>query len=133
MATRQKQSVSPSEPLNLSELFDKRFVVTTDPSITRRKGVAIDPWYYQIPAKYGHAYPVSGTTVGLWCDSGVIMARMQRECKAARLLQDGDGEGVFGFDPKDIDKIDAFARFRKRRRPSKKGSRKPATGQYSRG
>jgi len=84
-------------PLNLKDLYGNRYKVTLDESSTCPGESKRDPWYFRIPCKYGHIYPISDKYLGFWCDSGVIKARMVREAPEIELVQDGDGEGVFRF------------------------------------
>ena len=83
-----------TKPLNLKELFGDRYKIAIDESAFCENESKRNPWYFQIPCKYGHIYPISDKYLGFWCNSGGIKARMVREVNDIELVQDGEGEGV---------------------------------------
>ena len=95
-------------PLDLN-LYGDRYKIAIDESAFCKDESKRDPWYFQIPCKYGHIYPISDKHLGFWCDSGGIKARIIREVPGCELIQDGKGEGVFRFTPGQFDSISEYA------------------------
>lgn len=104
------------KPINLKDLFSNSYKITLDESASCQGENKKDLWYFQIPCKYGHIYPISDKYLGFWCDSRVIKARMVRDAPEIELVQDGDGEGVFRFTPGQFGIVARYARPRRRRR-----------------
>jgi len=119
-----KNETSSPVPLNLKELFGDRYKIAIDESAFCKNESKRDPWYFQIPCKYGHIYPISDKYLGFWCDSRIIKTRMVREVPDIELVQDGDKEGVFRFTPEQFEKVAKYARPRRRRRLSKEHKQK---------
>jgi len=119
-----KKSSNELTPLDLKQLYGNRYKITIDESALCEKETKRDPWYFQIPCKYGHIYPISDKYLGFWCDSGVIKARVEREAPEIELVQDSESEGVFRFAPGQFEIVAKYARPRRRRRLSKEHKEK---------
>jgi len=106
--------------LNLYIIFAKTYKMAVDESAYNTSNGKLDPWYYQIPCKYGYIYPYSSTKLAFYCEGYKIKQKIIRELPEIELIQDGDIEGVFIFTPDQFDKIAKYARPKKRRRLSEK-------------
>lgn len=112
------------KPLNLKELFGKRFKIKLDEAAKSTVNGLKDPWLYTIPCKFGHIYPISNKCLGFWCTGVIINRRIQKDHPEIELVQDGDGEGVFRFTFDQFDTIAGYAKPKKKRRLSKEHKNK---------
>jgi len=112
-------------PLNLRKIYGNCFKIVLDESAFLEPGGKKDPWYFQIPCKYGHLYPYSDKRIAFYCESGKVRARLLRNCPELEVRQCSDiGEAVFLFTPEQFDIVAEYARPRKKRRLSNKHKEK---------
>ena len=106
------------KPIDIKRDYGDRYKVTLDEAARHEVNGRNNPWYYQIPCKVGNIYPYSSKLLAFYCEGTGIKARLLREQKNIKLIQDGDIEGVFLFTPDQFDIIAQYAKPRKRRRLS---------------
>jgi len=111
--------------LNLKELFEKRFKIAIDESAFQLGESKDNPWYFQVPCKYGHIYPYSDKVLGFYCESGNIRKRLNREHPGIEIINwSDDGEAVFLFTPDQFDLIAKYAKPKRKKRLSQDHRRK---------
>jgi hypothetical protein len=82
--------------IDLQKRFGKRYRLTFDPAYDSRGKHTPDPWYMQIPCRYGIIYPVGGDDLAIEVDyHDIIAAKLKR--LGLRLTQDGDNEKTLVF------------------------------------
>jgi len=106
--------------INLKNSFGLKYKITLDISAIHEVGGRSDPWYFQIPCKFGHIYPYSDTMLAFYCMGYKIKHKIIRELPEIEIIQDGDVEAVFIFPLSQFEKIAKYARPKKRRRLSEK-------------
>lgn len=108
------------EPLNLKELFGKRYKIGLDPAAKDEAGGRNDPWYYQILCRFGHIYPYSDKLLAYFCVGSGIRAKIKKEHPEIDILNwSDDGEATFLFPLDQFEIMAEYARPRRRRRLSK--------------
>ena len=113
------------EPLNLKESFEKRYRIAIDESAYLPGEGKDNPWYYQIPCKYGHIYPHSDKKLGFYCESGNIRNRLHQEHTDIEITNwSDDGEAVFLFTPDQFNIVAEFAKPKRKKRLSQDHRRK---------
>ena len=107
-----------NEPVNLRERFGDRYRIVRDeayeaelPEFRRSDEV----WLQQIPCKYGHIYPHSGTTLGAWSDRP-SRRRLLSELACCAVHLEGDHEISVLFDVSDFESVARVLQPRRRRR-----------------
>jgi hypothetical protein len=106
------------EPMNLKGLFGHRYKIQLDESAFCAGESKNDPWYYQIPCKYGHIYAYSDRLLAYYCDSGRMREKIHREHPEIEVCQWGDYEAVSLFTPGQLETIAIYARPRRKRKLS---------------
>jgi hypothetical protein len=107
--------------INLKESYGKRYKVFMDEAWECEKNRQEEdkPWYYELRGKYGFIYPYGDTTLGVMVTSEIIKGRLKRDFKGrVNIFWDGDGEGVFLFNPTIIHEIAAMIKVRRKRQLS---------------
>ena len=114
-------------PIDLRQLYGEYFRIQLDEAAECEPGGRNNPWYYQIPCKFGHIYPVSDKLLGFWCESGTIRGRLHREHPEIDVTNwSDDGEAIFLFTPNQMDIIAKYARPKKKRKLSEEHRQKLA-------
>ena len=104
------------KPVDLRKLFGDRYKIAVDESASCEPGGRKNPWYFQIPCKYGHVYPHSHQLLAYYCDSGLVRGRLHREHPEIEVRQWSDiGEAVCLFQPEQFNVIAVYARPRRKR------------------
>jgi len=106
--------------INLKKILGKKYWIALDASAIHEVGGKSDPWYFQLPCKFGYIYPYSNTKLAFYCHGYKIKQRIIRELPEIEIIQDGDVEAVFIFPLSQFEKIGKYARPKKRRRLSEK-------------
>jgi hypothetical protein len=119
-------------PLDLKEIYGHGYKIQCDESAPHFGGGRNNPWYYQIPCKYGHIYAYSDRLLAYYCDSGRIQEKLHREHPEIEVCQWGDYEAVFLFPPDQIHTIAKYARPRTKRRLSPEHRQKLANFSFGR-
>ena len=115
------------KPIDLRQLYGEYFRIQLDEAAECESGGRNNPWYYQIPCKFGHIYPVSEKLLGFWCESGTIRRRLHREHPEINVTNwSDDGEAIFLFAPDQMDIIAEYAQPKKKRRLSDEHKKKLA-------
>jgi len=113
------------KPINLQNLYGKRFKIVIDESAFQPGERKDDPWYYQIPCKIGHIYPYSDKMLGFYCESGNIRNRLHREHPEIEVVNwSDDGEAIFLFTPDQFNIVAEYAKPKRKRRLSQEHRRK---------
>ena len=108
------------KPLNLKEMYADRYRIELDESALCPSESENNPWYFQIPCKYGHVYPVSDKLLAFYCSGPRIVARLHADHPELETPQWGDKEAVFLFPPEMIETIAQYAKPRRKRQLSEK-------------
>ena len=104
--------------IDLWRTFGDEFKITTDPSCDA-KGVprtSLDPWYFQIPCKYGTIWVWGSQELAIDIDYHDQIANKVRAVPGVWLAHDGDREKTFVFDVSLFRQIAAIVLPRKRRK-----------------
>jgi len=113
------------QPLNLKELFGDKYKIAIDESASCPGESKDNPWYYQIPCKFGHIYSYSDKELGFYCESGKIRNRLHQEHTDIEITNwSDDGEAVFLFTPDQFKIVAEFAKPKRKRRLSQEHRRK---------
>jgi hypothetical protein len=112
--------------VNIRDLFGDTYKIQLDESAFCPGESKNDPWYYQIPCKYGHIYAYSDRLLAYYCDSGRMREKIHREHPEMEIIQDGDLESVFLFRPDQFEITARYARPRKKRQVTTKERRRLA-------
>jgi hypothetical protein len=103
-------------PLNLNELYGKRYRIKHDPAAELEPGGKRDPWLFIIPCKYGHIYPHSDRLLAVWVEGAKIRRSIKAKFPGLECRNWSDnGEAVFLFPPDVFDRIAGIVRPWKRR------------------
>ena len=100
-------------PIDLRVCFGDRYRIKLDPAAFCEPGGRKNPWYFTIPCRNGHIYPHSDKLLALWWESSV---RLDRQCPALTLYQDGDDEKTYLFNPEDFEEVAKIAHPKRKRR-----------------
>ncbi len=104
-------------PINLKEQYGSEYETSLDCACEAYPELSDDPWYFQIPCKYGHIYPHSSDKMGYYCEGGKIRAKLKKEHPELDIAQWAeDVEAVFLFTPDQFEIIALFAQPLKKRR-----------------
>ena len=104
---------------DLSENFGARYRITLDEAAFCEPGGKENPWYFQIPCKYGHIYPCSDKLLAFFCESGGIRRRLRDDHPELEVRQWSEvSEAVFLFKPEQLDLVAQYAKPRRKRRLS---------------
>ena len=101
------------KPVNLKERFGDSYRIEHDPAASHEPGGRKNPWYHTIPCRNGHIYPHSDKLLALWWESST---RLDRQCPALTLYQDGDDEKTYLFNPEDFEEVARIAHPKRKRR-----------------
>jgi len=101
------------KPRDLRELAGSTYRIELDPAASHEPGGRKNPWYFTIPCRNGHIYPQSDKLLALWWESSV---RLDRQCPALTLYQDGDDEKTYLFAPEDFEEVAKVTHPKRRRR-----------------
>lgn len=115
--------------INLREYYGKQYKIFLDESweYMENKSEEEKPWCYELRGKYGLIYPYDDSTLAVMVTSESIKGRLKRNFKGrVATFWDGDGEGVFLFDPGLIYEIAEMIRARRRRQLSPEAKEKLA-------
>ena len=106
-------------PINLKDLYGKRYKIGFDPSVQYEEGGKRDPWYYLILCRSGNIYPYSDELLGFHCTSRIIRNRLHKEHPEIRVQNwSDDGEAIFLFPVELFDIVAEYAKPRKKRQVS---------------
>lgn len=106
------------DPINLRELFADRYRIVLDESAFCEEGGKLNPWYFQIPCKYGHFYLHSEQQIGFYCKGSRIRSKLHGEHPELETLQwSNDGEAMFLFTPEQFDVVAKYAKPMRKRGP----------------
>ena len=102
--------------VNLWTRYGGRFKVTADPAydtanVPRTK---LDPWYFQIPHRYGYFYPHGGNRLAVTVDHHNRIAAMVQRLPGVEVWLDGDQEKTFLFHVDQFEEVAAIVKPRKR-------------------
>lgn len=123
--------VKDNQPLNLKNLFGDRYKIELDEATHCRGESKKDPWYFQIPCKFGHIYPHSSNQLGYYCNGPRLMKRLQREHPEIEISQEGDFEAIFLFSPPQFDMIATYAHPKRKRRVTEAAKRQLVEAGYA--
>jgi len=113
------------KPINLQNLYGKRFKIVLDESASCPGESKDNPWYYQIPCKFGHIYSYSDKKLGFYCESGNIRNRLHREHPKIEVVNwSDDGEAIFLFTYDQFENVARYARPKRKKRLSQEHRRK---------
>ena len=103
-------------PINLKELYGRRYHITLDESALHEKKGKDDPWYFQIECHRGHIYPYSDKLLAYYCTGPKIRTRLSTEHPEYECIQwSDDYEAVFLFPVEEIKTVCKYAKPKKRR------------------
>jgi len=107
------------QPINLKEQYGDKYRIEYDPAALCEGENKNDPWYYVIPCKYGHLFPVSNRIIAFLCESGKIATRLHRDHPEIQSSNwSDDGSAIFYFTPDQFKPISGYARPKRKRRLS---------------
>ena len=114
------EQTNPLTCIDLRKKFGHLFKITTDPaydtSHVPRK--CLDPWYFQIPCKFGIIWPYGGKLIAVEVDYHPQASRKLVLVPGVRLWQDGDQEKTFLFDLGIFDLVTEIVQPKKRKQLS---------------
>ena len=86
--------------INLTERFGGDYRITFEEGYAHRGKHRdnLDPWYMQIPARFGTIYPYGRNTLGVMIDNHRYVAKKLAGLACCQLVQDGNLEKTFLFD-----------------------------------
>ena len=120
--------------VDLWRRYGDRFVVSTDPAYqtTGIRHASLDPWYFQLPCKFGTIYPHGGSTLGVFVDYHSRIAARVGQLPGVRLWLDGDAEKTYLFPVSLFEEVARIVKPRKRRRqtPEQRASSAERLRQY---
>ena len=104
------------KPINLRECYGDCHRIVLDESAYCEEGGRKNPWYFQIPCKYGHFYPHSDWRIGFYCESAIIRHKLRRDHPEIEVRQwADDGEAVFLFKPEQFELVAEYAQPKRKR------------------
>ena len=115
-----------NQPLNFRQLYGHRHRIVLDESALCEPGGKDDPWYFQIPCRFGHIYPYSDKLLAFYFDGYGVRAKLHRKHRDIETRQWGDTEVVFLFTPEQFPVVAQYAKPKRRRRLSDEHRRKLA-------
>ena len=105
--------------IDLWRTFGDEFKITVDPSCTNGMlRTDLDPWYFQIPCKYGTIWPWGRRQIAIDIDYHDQIANKVRAIPGVWAAHDGDREKTLVFDVSLFRQIANIVLPRKRRRLS---------------
>lgn len=114
-------------PLNLKKIYGEKYKINLDESAHCPGESTKDPWYFQIPSKYGHFYPYSDEMLGFYCESGRVRGRLHRQHPEIEVRNwSDDGEAIFLFRPEQFNLVVKYAQPKRRKRLSEEHKAKLA-------
>ena len=106
-------------------MFGSQFRITLDDAAHCEPSGKNDPWYFQIPCKYGNIYPYSDRLLGFHCEGERVRARLHRDHPEIEAHQwSDDGEAIFLFKPDQFELIAQYAQPSRKKRLSNDHLRK---------
>jgi hypothetical protein len=106
--------------IKLRVRFGNVYRITFDPAydhrgVPRRK---LDPWYMQLPCRFGTIYPLGGDKLAVEVDYHPGIAKRLGGMAGVALTQDGDHEKTFAFRVELLDAVADVVRPKRRSRRS---------------
>lgn len=94
-------------PVNLSELFGKRYRIGWDAAYDpkHRPKDKLDLWAMEIPCRFGTIYAYCESTLAVMIDHHVITANKVAKIPGVEIIQDGEDEMTFRFPIALFDKV----------------------------
>jgi hypothetical protein len=103
--------------IDLRTLAGNRFRITLDPSAEADPARRSRPWYYRVPAKYGHIGVHGPDALVAYCDRPRLFPALLA-IPGARVRQRGDQEIAVLLAPDNLDRAADILKARRRRRLS---------------
>lgn len=102
-------------PINLKEMFGKKYRIGLDPAAFEEPNGKKDLWYHVILCKYGEIYPVNDKLLAIHSKGGKIYNRLSKLKGVTDTRGSDDGEGITIFPLEMFKKIAEIVQPRRKR------------------
>lgn len=98
-------------PINLKELYGLKYKILYDESSNFIRSLKKDPWYFNIPCRYGIIYPYSDIKLAYLCTGKKIFTALHKKHAEIEVVNFSDfGEAIFLFKIEQFNIIAEYAK-----------------------